>query len=513
MMHGLRHRTLVGMVALAVAASLCAQAPFALDTTFRTGFIWNHPGVYGISSVLPLPDGKMLASGVMRYPGELEDRRFVRLLPDGSRDMSFPPPGPGTNVGGGGKITPWNDRLYVANNYAVRRVLYSGHVDTSFAVGMGVIPYFSPFEAGDFHVFPDGRMVISGRHILSDTIRGFLNVHMFVWFTSTGQLDTTRIHRKANGPVRRFKELPDGKFIASGGISSFAGQPSDAIFRLHADGALDTTFRTGVNWGEAVNYLPLADGRVYVVGRFRRALAPLDTLRLVRMLPDGSLDPTFTAPHFTLGAIPDPAGLGAGVNSITPWPDGNLVVTGPFQYVNGHERRGICMIDSSGTLLDAFAGHGVWPYLNNLPGGGVLPHASLARIVPYDADRYLVWGSYEGYGDGNVNDMEQRLITRIHGAEGPFLPVGLREAGTVSARPVLRLYPNPGGEALWIERSEGMRGRATLLVRDARGALTGTWPMNGGTLRVDAEHWPPGLYLLELTDERGVRATAKWVRQ
>src|SRR5690606_37784516 len=106
----------------------------------------------------------------------------------------------------------------------------------------------------------------------------------------------------------------------------------DWIFRVHADGTPDTTFRTGVYIGGARAYLPLPDGRVYVGGNFRRTEAPADTLRLVRFMPDGSLDPAFSIPQFTMGGQGITAPFGAYVHRILPWKDGYLLVAGEFRH-------------------------------------------------------------------------------------------------------------------------------------------------------------------------------------
>jgi hypothetical protein len=45
-------------------------------------------------------------------------------------------------------------------------------------------PYFASLQGGDYHVFPDGRVLMSGSHQLSDTIRGFVGYEP-IWFTNT----------------------------------------------------------------------------------------------------------------------------------------------------------------------------------------------------------------------------------------------------------------------------------------------------------------------------------------
>src|SRR5204863_1045327 len=134
--------------------------------------------------------------------------------------------------------------------YTPRRIwATSGDNDGSFAVGSGSIPYFSPLQGGDYHVYPDGRVLMSGKHTLNDLAHGFVGNYNLIWFSNTGYLDTTRVHRKGDGVVWNFEELHGGGFILHCGCSVFEGVPVDLIFRTDADGIPDTTFHTGVFWG------------------------------------------------------------------------------------------------------------------------------------------------------------------------------------------------------------------------------------------------------------------------
>jgi len=462
-----------------------AQVPFALDTTFRL----NAERRY-VSSILPLPDGKVIVSGNMRFPGELYDMLLVRLLPDGTRDETF------NNSGmGGGKLTPWQDRFYAGRTLGVERILESGQGDPSFAMPGG-IPYFNPLQGGAYHVFPDGRVVMSGAHMLSDTVRGFTGLHQFIWFTNTGYLDTTRIHRKASGNLYRFIELPDGKFIISGQASVYDGRPVSRIFRMHTDGGLDTTFNTGMNWGEAKAFLPLPNGKV-IAGGFMRFQGSSDTLRLVRFMPDGNLDPTFNSPQFGLGALPNVGVSALVVRGISPWEGGRLVVTGKFQTVDGHVRRGICMLDSTGALLQAFNDQGVWPYVQQS-----ITSAALEGMVPYDLDRYLVWGQYHGYSDGETEDMQQRFITRLIAGDVNTDPVSTTgfsvEQGRVGW---FHLYPNPARDNATIAYTfPAQTGQAQVRLLDLAGRELEAYTLRGneGRLLLDTHAFAPGLYLVEL---------------
>ena len=153
------------------------------------------------------------------------------------------------------------------------------------------------------------------------------------------QLDTTRIHRQANGTLWRFTALPDGKFLCSCNCTEYDGQPVGRIFRIHDDGSLDTTFQTDVNIGNVSAYYSMDDGRVLVGGNFRKASDPDQLLQLVRFLSDGSLDPTFNNYMYF--------GMAEGLNStpnvldIVPWHADKFFIAGVFRNVDGETRGGI----------------------------------------------------------------------------------------------------------------------------------------------------------------------------
>src|SRR5690606_17357877 len=239
----------------------------------------------------------------------------------------------------------------------------------------------------------DGSVLISGNQQLHDSIRGFVGRHQLIWLTITGCLDTTRTHRTGGQcAVYRFKELPNGQFICTTTCSQFDGQEIDKIFRVDADGNVDTTFRTGVYIGDAQDYLAMGDGRIYAGGNFRRLADPQDTLRLVRFLSNGDLDPNFTIPQFTAGeGLSTP--FGAYVHGITEWRNGTLIITGQFKRVNGQERKGICLIDTTGQLLPAFDTQGVGPFtFSSITSAGLL-----RPVFNEDSTQLYVCGAYNGY--------------------------------------------------------------------------------------------------------------------
>ncbi len=490
-------RYMLAVAAFTAATAALPQWSFTLDTTFRSDIIQQN-----VNSLLVLPDGKIITSGIMRFPGEMSDKRLVRLNENGSRDETF------YNSGlGSGRITPWSDKLYVLNGSIVRRViLSSGELDNTFRLGYLPQPYFSNVTAGDYHVYPDGRVLLSGRHTLRDSIRGFEGQYNLIWFSNEGYLDTTRTHRQANGVIWEFKELPDGKFICTCTCSQYEGQPVSRVFRIHADGSLDTTFNAGVNWGNIYAYHPLPDGRVYVGGRYKRAVAPNDTLYLARFMPDGSLDPTFDHGN-DLTTLPGMTG-GPKVLRLYPWVDGRIFVTGVFQRVNDEARGAICVIDSTGTLT---------PHMDEcMPGpfsyqGST--NAAVVEMVPIaDGTGYSICGTYAGYDDGTTNDPDQRFVSRLLVSE---LSVSTPEPAAQPSA-AFGVYPNPSRDQVVLRYDFG--DTATQLraeLRDAVGRIVASIPLDGarGQKVFDTTPFAPGTYLVQYLGANGLAGTVPLVIQ
>jgi len=380
----------------------------------------------------------------------------------------------------------------------------SGLIDPTF-IQMNDDPLFQSLQSGDYHVFPVGRVLMSGSHSLYDTARGFTGQHQLIWFTNTGYLDTTRIHRKGNGAVYNFCELHDGKFICSGLATQFDGYAVDRIFRVDANGAVDTTFHSDVYTGRAFTFVPLADGRVYAGGNFKRNMAPMDTLRVVRFLPDGTLDPTFTMPHFDQGIL-DFAD-GPTIGKITPYRDGKSFVMGNFQFVNGEPRRGICVIGSSGALTDLFDDCGVGPFTYF-----GLTTANLRGILPYGEEDWIVWGTYNGYDDGAINDPTQRFVSRLLGGD---LTTSTTAVPTAAAA-TLRIAPNPASTSTTFTYTlKQVPQHAWLSITDLAGRPVQQIRIvdREGSFSWAAPQLPAGVYLVHLTENGAAQASVRLVVQ
>ena len=360
------------IAALWAATSAAAQQPFDLDPSFEMNLVDEY-----VSSLLIDDQGGVLLSGRLTFTDLEFQRRNGRVFPNGVRDGAYY-----TSGLGGGKLAAWSDaRVYVATDQTVRRLNADGTQDPSF-IEMNLGPYFSSLQGGDYHIFPDGRVLFTGTHLLNDTVRGFVGPYRLVWFSNTGYLDTTRVHRQGNGAITTITEDAQGRFLLSGFLNSYEGQQVGRIFRALPDGAFDTSFIAPLEpFGFAFKIQQLDDGRILGVGRFK-ITGGTDTLGVVRMMPDGSLDGSFTSVR--ISAEDAPVSLVPNVQDAHILPDGRMIIGGRFDHINGIPRGGIAMLNADGSLSEEFfTGPGCGNYT-----GTAVNYRYVAGIVPAPNGEY-----------------------------------------------------------------------------------------------------------------------------
>jgi len=482
--HHKRYNTVAAL--LLGAATAVAQEPFDLDLSFRT----NIQNTY-VSSVVVLENGQLLLAGEMVFQGE--DPFVVscgaRLNSDGSRDALFPLyPSWGCGIG----FKRWNEQYYVDTQGLPRRLLPTGSVDPSFQHLNNNAPLFSSFQGGDYHVYPDGSVVITGSHTMNVPDSGWVGSHHMIWFNNDGTLDLSRRPRWGNGTISLIVPQPDGKFLLSGAATTWEGVPKPNIFRVHADGTLDTSFTCAMGWGSAGSMTVLDDGRILVSGLFKTEFSSPDTLHFVRLMPNGELDPSFNndlevvrMPWLASEWPGNTINWGQfGIVGHTRISDGRIVMWGIHMLVEGQERLGIAMLDPDGELLDEpFGAGGCGRYYN--PSTGYL-YGEISGILEAPDGYFYIWGGYKGYSDGTTNDPTQRFVSRLYG-----LNVGVEERDQIQ----LEVFPNPstGQVTIQLDRYTGVE---VVEVRDALGRSVMQQRLTGASMALDLSQQADGLYTI-----------------
>ncbi len=203
----------------------------------------------------------------------------------------------------------------------------------------------------------------------------------------------------ANGAVLALARQADGRFLVGGEFTSFAGATTGRIVRLNSDGSLDSSFRVGTGADNAVqSIVALPDGRI-LVGGFFANFNGVARNRVVRLEPDGAIDPTYANPTYSASAIRD----------IAIQPDGKVLLAGGFSYSGlpgvGF-KSGVARFNPDGTRDATFdVGFGA----HTVDKTNVT--TTVYRVVPLPDGRVLAAGSFTGFG--GLTGTARRGVARL----------------------------------------------------------------------------------------------------
>lgn len=240
-----------------------------------------------------------------------------------------------------------------------------------------------------------------------------------------GEVDATVSPRfEVNGKVAAMRVQPDGKWIVGGTFNSVNGVDRGKVARLLPDGSLDPTFDPGPRNPDIFDRseiygLSLQGDKVLAAG-FLTHLAGQPASAVVRLNANGTRDTTFNPPVFANSF--DPAAwlaIGRG--------DGKVLVGGRFSSVGGQARANLVRLDSSGAIDPTFN-----PNVN----GTVLSAVAVA------GDRWLIGGSFT-----TVSGQARPAIARIQ-ADGSIDP-GFATVPLANGSSIANLSLQPDGKILY----------------------------------------------------------------
>jgi uncharacterized delta-60 repeat protein len=284
------------------------------DGSFDSSFVAAlTTGTY-IINVVVQPDGKILLSGDLHF-GTTTGQSLARLLPTGALDTGFTTPsltgfsaysfsGPALQLQPDGKIvfisTPGTPFPRVA------RLNTNGTLDTSFNVGTG--PNSMPSSVV---LLANGNVLVSGSFT---DLNGVLN-RPLLKLASTGAVDAAfQPLIQTAGSVNAIVRQSDGKVVVGGYFTEINGQVARNLARFNANGTLDATFVTA-------NSLIVVDLALQPDGRILAATSS----SVQRLLANGSIDNSLTTPTFTASRL----------TRILLQPDGRIVVGAASLFING----------------------------------------------------------------------------------------------------------------------------------------------------------------------------------
>jgi uncharacterized delta-60 repeat protein len=203
---------------------------------------------------------------------------------------------------------------------AVTRYLADGTLDNSFNFTRDY-RYVTAVAA-----LPNQQLLVSATQY---TYTNILGTDRILRLNADGSIDSTFASPMASYAsfplVGRIVLQPDGRILVSGSFDDFDGTGRHKIVRLLPDGTIDTSFNppefgSGTR-GLSGRPVTLADGKILLRGNFTTVNGTA-TLPVVRLNPDGSLDSSFQASGFTATNV---------VRGLVVQNDGKIVLGGSFK--------------------------------------------------------------------------------------------------------------------------------------------------------------------------------------
>jgi len=225
----------------------------------------------------------------------------------------------------------------------------------------------------------------------------------------------------------------DGRILIGGFFFDVNGFDAEYVMRLLPDGAVDPSFNIGSIGAFIESVVALNDGKVLVGGWFTSVNGTTRN-RVVRLNADGSVDATFNP-----GTGPDSI-----VYHVVPQPDGKVIIAGFFTKVGGVARPHIARLNADGTLDTTFQ-----------PGAGTFSTINAVAVGP--DTRIVIGGDFTSFGTGARN-----RIARLLGdgcSAPPPMPSGLSVAPVSSSSLLVSWSDLPAEQGWKPERSpDGVSG-------------------------------------------------------
>ncbi|MGO4904867.1 T9SS sorting signal type C domain-containing protein [Flavobacterium sp. W20_MBD1_R3] len=366
---------------------LCRLLPDgSKDLTFTSGL-----GINGIvyCSIIQ-PDGKIILGGSFTSFNGVNVGKLIRLNADGSRDDTFKSSsGTATNTiyacdlqsdGSiiiGGSFTSYNGVAAPR----VARVLPNGNLDPTFAIGIGANSLVE-----EVHIQQDGKIIVGGSFIsFNGTACGRI-----IRLNSNGTVDATFVQGTGfDDGVSALTTQRDGKILVGGNFLNFNGVKAYKIIRLNIDGSVDTNFSAGTGFsGGTVEVVKLNPaGQILIGGSFSGTYNGTAVNRIVSLESNGVINPAFD-----IGEGPS----SASVLDLAIAPDGSCYVGGSFSVFDSQNQGRLARIDAFGALDIGYLTAGVG--FDN----------SVLKVIALSDNKTMVFGNFTKF-NGTICNRITRL--------------------------------------------------------------------------------------------------------
>lgn len=321
----------------------------SIDASFNTN--GGTGGVGEIYSVDVDAQGQIVIGGSFQSMGG-ESRLNVALLSGDGDVLPFRPEASGPNQAVLAVKAVGNDRYLIGGAFSelngvassgLARISVDGTTDVDFVQNNE--GYISNIELGQ-----NGNFYVSG--VISNTAQ-----HGVRMYNQSGVLNNRYTGFVADLGIQAIAPLPNGELLVGGNFQTVNSQPHSYLVKLSSSGLPQLGKKAISNVNNHVQAIALqSDGKVLISGGFTeikyKGDAPVASNGLARLTSSGEIDHDFKN---------DNAIAGGDISALALLADGDIVVGGSFNNMEGVTRLGMAKLKPNG-MLDA----GLAPFLPTL---------------------------------------------------------------------------------------------------------------------------------------------------
>jgi uncharacterized delta-60 repeat protein len=260
-----------------------------------------------------------------------------RLNTDGTEDPTF---SNSLSVGNVQIAVAENDKIYIASGSAIYRLEEDGPIDNTFLYSAEI---YTSVQLIVIH--PDGKLLTAIIKTLS--VPPYTQTCVIQRFNADGSNDNSFTPAISDSHVTSMVLRQNGNIVFTGLMNSFNSTTGNA-FELYSDGTFNRAILTTDYNGMNSVY---EDGRqnIFVTGGFTKVNAAASIKRIAKFKPDYSLDPSFKLP-VSRGAAGSSFYVPIGVQS-----DGKVVFGGGFFFAGiGSDTLKLGRVLTDGSVDPAF---------------------------------------------------------------------------------------------------------------------------------------------------------------
>jgi uncharacterized delta-60 repeat protein len=249
-------------------------------------------------------------------------------------------------------------------------------------------PVLGPASSTQIAVQADGKIIVGGAF---NSVGGFGRTNL-ARLNSDGSVDNSFLNGLA-GPTNRVWDVAlqtNGQILIGGEFTMVNGAARNGIARLNAsDGSVDGSFLNGLTGANSAVYCIAlqTNGQILIGGDFNNVNGVTRNL-IARLNADGSLDGAF---------MTNSSGANGDVYALAVQSDGKILIGGAFALVNGAARGGIARLNTDGSVDNSF--------MNGLSGAD----AEVNAVVVQSDGKILLGGAFN-----HVNGTSRNGIARLN---------------------------------------------------------------------------------------------------